>query len=114
MASETRTGLPTERPVEPVMESSAALMVVDPAESALATPLKLMVATAWFEDVQLTTPVKFSWLPSLKFPVAVNVTVFPSDADEFVGVTVILVNVAEVTLRVAVFEIDPEVAVMLV
>jgi hypothetical protein len=53
-------------------------------------------------------------LPSLKFPIAVKVTVFPSDADEFGGVTVTLVSVAEVTVRVAVFVIEPEVAVMVV
>lgn len=59
IASETSAGPPTERPVEPETESSAALIVVDPADSVLARPLELMVATAWFEDVQLTTAVRF-------------------------------------------------------
>ena len=50
----------------------AALIVVVPVPAPVAKPDALTVATAEFEDNQVTEFVRFCVLPSLKVPVAVN------------------------------------------
>jgi len=47
-------------------------MVTLPAETAVARPEALIVATLVLDDVHVTEDVKFSDVPSLKTPVAVN------------------------------------------
>jgi hypothetical protein len=45
---------------------------VEPTEFPVAKPLALIVATAVFEEFQVTEFVRFCVLPSVKVPVAVN------------------------------------------
>jgi hypothetical protein len=49
-----------------------ALMFADPIPTAVARPLEAIVATAAFEELQVTAAVRFCMLPSLNVPVAVN------------------------------------------
>ena len=76
-------------------------MVVDPVPAVLANPPALMVATLTSEDDQVTCAVRFSVLPSLKLPVAVNCWVPPNDMVAGSGVTVMELRVALVTVKVA-------------
>ena len=50
----------------------AALMLADPTAFPVARPPVLMLATAGFDELQVTELVRFCVLPSLKVPVAVN------------------------------------------
>ena len=63
-------------------------MIVLPAARLLASPAALIVATLAAEELQLTKAVKFSVLPSLKTPVAVNCSMLPAAMEGFTGVTV--------------------------
>jgi hypothetical protein len=77
-------------------------MVAVPVTAVLAMPLVAMAATFTLEDVHATCVVRFCVLPSLKFPVAVNCCELPSAMLEALGVTVIDVSVALVTVNDAV------------
>jgi len=114
MAVRTGAGAVTVRVVEPLVAFSVALIVVDPIATLVASPVWSMVATAGLEEAQLTVFVRSCWLPSLYVPAAVNGCVFPTSTDGFTGLTVMLAKVADVIVRVAVFEIDPDVAVIVV
>jgi hypothetical protein len=57
---------------EALMVPEEARIVVVPAESPKAKPVKLTVAAAVFDDVQVTTFVMFELTPPVKVPVAVN------------------------------------------
>jgi hypothetical protein len=63
-----------------------------------------MVATVVFDELHVTDVVRFSELPSLKFPVAVNCSVVPAAIDGFAGVTVIEFNTTTAALTVKVVE----------
>jgi len=58
--------------VEPVIPPDAALIVVVPVATLAARPLLLIVTTFVADESQVTVPVRFCVLPSLKVPVAVN------------------------------------------
>jgi hypothetical protein len=94
-----------------VIDPSAAVMVAVPALAAVASPLVapvlMMVATAMFDDVQ-TADAVMSWLdPSLKFPVAANCFLVPRASCTAVGIIVMDVSVAAVTVNVVVPETVP-------
>ena len=60
------------REVEPVIPAKVALIVLEPAATAVAIPLAVIVAAAVFDEFQVTRPVK-SWVAlSDKTPVALN------------------------------------------
>src|SRR5690242_12738394 len=87
-------------------------MVLLPVATLEARPCALMVAAAALDDVHVTVVVMSCVLLSLKVPMAVNCFVVPTAMLEFAGVTAIETRVAEVTVRVAVPLIPPDVAVM--
>jgi hypothetical protein len=63
--SEIETGGPTASDAMPLGEPIDALMVVEPVPTPTARPEALIVATAWFDELQVTDVVR-SWLePSL-------------------------------------------------
>ena len=64
-------------------------MVLVPDPTPLAIPAPVMVATAGFDELQLTVLVRFWVLPSLYVPVAVNGCVVPVTIDGLAGVTAI-------------------------
>jgi hypothetical protein len=68
-------------------------MVVDPAQSALATPAALIPATVVELEVQAACVVTFCVLPLLYVPVAVNCSVEPPAIEGVFGVTAIDVSV---------------------
>jgi hypothetical protein len=73
--------------VEPVSPASAALIVVVPAAKAEAKPPDEIVATAVFDDAQVTWLVRSPVVLSANVPVAVNCCVAPIATDGFAGVT---------------------------
>ena len=103
----------TVNPVEPVIPPEPAVMVTLPAETAVASPEALIVVTLVLEDIHVTEDVKFSDVPSLKTPVAVNCWPVPLTIELFVGVTWIEVSVPS-TVSGELPLTDPEVAVMVV
>jgi hypothetical protein len=88
--------------VLPLTPFIVAVMVAVPVTAVLAMPLVAMAATFALEDVHATCVVRFCVVPSLKFPVAVNCCELPSAMLEALGVTVIDVSVALVTVNDAV------------
>ena len=111
-AMEDRVAEVTVRAVLPEILPEVAVMVAVPAETHVARPLLLIVATDVFDEVQVTCMLT-SWLvPSEYLPVAINCWVVPAGMLGAAGVTVMEDRVAEVTVRVVLPEILPEVAVM--
>jgi len=55
--TDTIVALETSRVLDPLIEPSVAVMVVDPGVSAFARPLRPIVATAVLDEVQDTCPV---------------------------------------------------------
>ena len=96
----------------PPTEPEVAVMVEEPAPRPVATPTALMVATARFDEVQVTEALRFAVVPSVKVPVAVNGSVVPSTMLGLAGVTAIEVTTAAVTVSVVVPLTLPAVAVM--
>jgi len=104
--------------VLPEIVPEAAVIVVEPAATAAASPLEpavlLTVATVVNEELQVTIAV-MSWIVlSEKIPVAVNCLVVPSAMLGFVGSTSTDTSVAAVTVSVVLPEIPPNVAVIVV
>ena len=91
-----------------------AVMVARPALMAVANPLALTIATDGSDEVQVTWVV-ISWLvPSENAPAAINCWTAPTGVlGGLAGVKVMEDRVAEVTVRVVLPEILPEVAVMI-
>jgi hypothetical protein len=84
-----RAAAPTVSTVEPAMVLYLALMVVDPDAIADTTPPAATVATARFEDVQVTY-LLMSWeVPFVKVPIAVNCCCVPDSIVELAGFTAI-------------------------
>lgn len=79
-----------------------AVIVVVPVPAVLANPVLLIVATFTLEDVQVTWVVRFSLVPSLKLPMAVNCWELPRARLASLGVTVMEVRAALVTVNDAV------------
>jgi ABC-type proline/glycine betaine transport system permease subunit len=87
-------------------------MVTVPPATAVARPLLSILATNVLDELQTTRPF-ISWLvPSEYSPKAVNCWVNPTWILGLTGVTNTEDRVAEVTVRVVLLEIAPEVAVM--
>ena len=86
-------------------------MVVLPLATAVARPPLVMVATAGFEELQVTVP-NACRLPSLKTPVAVNCSLPPWGMLALAGPTAIELKTAAVTVRVELPLTEPDVAVM--
>jgi hypothetical protein len=84
-----RKGIRTVRDVEPAVLPSVAVIVVWPRPTAVAV-WPFMVATARFEEDQITRPVRSCVLPSLNAPMATNDCVAPFAIVEFAGITVIV------------------------
>jgi hypothetical protein len=111
-AMEDRVEEVTVRVVLPEIVPKVAVMAAVPAETAVARPLLLMVATDVLEEFQLTCVV-ISWVvPSENVPLAVNCWVTPPGMVGSAGVTAMEDKVSEVTVRVVLPEIVPEAAVM--
>lgn len=72
MEIEVSTGGVTVNVAAPLIVPEAALIVVDPATTLLATPALLTFATATAEEVQATVVVRFCVVLLLYVPVAVN------------------------------------------
>jgi hypothetical protein len=113
-AMETKVGGVTVRVVEPEMFPEVAVIVVAPAATAVASPAVLIVAAAGVLEFHVALEVRFSVVPLLSVPVAVNCRVSPVASEELAGVTAMDTKVA----AVAVSPVDPwmlpEVAVMVV
>ena len=85
----------------PLTPFRLAVIVVVPMPALVASPPR-MVATLTLEDVQVTCVVRFSAVPSLKLPVAVNCCEVPGSNAGGLGVTVTEFKVALVTVSDAV------------
>jgi hypothetical protein len=107
------TGI-TVRFVLPEILPVVAVMVVEPAETAVARPVVLTVATDGFNVLQLTCVVISKLVVSEYVPVAVNCWVVPTSMLGLAGVTAMEDRVAEFTVRVVLPETLPVVAVMVV
>jgi hypothetical protein len=77
---------PTVRTVEELMDFEAAAILLFPCPTPVAIPELLTVATAVFEDVQLTELVRSCLLPLLNVPCAVNCWLCPATIEGFDGV----------------------------
>jgi len=85
----------------PEILSRLAVTIAVPAATAVARPLLLIMATEWFDELQVTCVV-ISWLlPSEYVPVAINCWAIPAGMVGLAGVTDmgVGVKVAEVTAR---------------
>jgi hypothetical protein len=109
---EDRAAEVTVRAALPETIPEVAVMIVAPAATAVARPLLLTVATNVFDELQVTCVVILKLVPSEYAPVAVNCWVTPTGMLGLAGVTDIDERVAEVTVRVVLPEILPEMAVM--
>ena len=111
---EDRVAVITVRVVLPVILPEVAVMLVVPGPIAVTRPLLLTVATAGVDEVQVTWGVRSWVVESENVPVAVNCWVVCRRILESVGVTAMEDSVADVTVRVVLPEILPEVAVTVV
>ena len=89
-------------------------MVVAPSPTPVANPPLDMVAAEVSEDDQVTLEVMFWVVRSEYRPVAVNCWVSPAAMEATAGVTLMLTNSAGRTVKAAVPEMRPDVAVMVV
>jgi hypothetical protein len=114
-AIETRTAAVTARftPGE-VIPFCAAVIVVEPAATPVATPAALIVAVGKLEDVHVTLFVKFWLVWLLKVPVAVYVWVVPVVMDAVAGVTAMETRTAGVTVSVTPGEVIAPCAAVIV
>jgi len=104
-------GVFTVRIVEPVTLPIFADIELVPAETLLAKPAELIVATAVDADAHVATLVTFDVLPSEYVPVAANCCVFPTKFVGFAGVTAMEFNVGGALTVNSVFPlVDPSVA----
>jgi hypothetical protein len=108
MESEERFNAFTLNSALPVEDPSAAEIPVFPILSAVARPLTVIEATLGADDFQVTTPVMSCVVPSENVPTAVNCWATPSEIVALAGDNAIEVTVAEVTVRVAEPEIEPD------
>jgi len=115
---ETRATAVTVRLAEPLAEAEAALIVMDPVPTPVASPwlpaVLLTVATVPSEELQWTVAVTSCVLLSLKVPVAVNCWVVPDGMEAVAGATVMATSAAALTVKVAEPLVFPEVALIVV
>jgi hypothetical protein len=112
IAIEASTAFVTVRFVDPEIDPDVAVTVAVPTARPLARPAVVMLAVVLATALQVTDAVRFCVELSVKVPVAVNCSVTPIGTEGLGGVTAIETSAAEVTLRVAVPKMVPEVAVM--
>jgi hypothetical protein len=86
---ETSAGAATVSVVPPLTEFRLAEIVELPCATLLAKPVGLTAATPGMDELQATTLVRFSVLPFVKVPVAINCCLFPRGIEGLAGVTVI-------------------------
>ena len=105
---ETRAAGVTVRVAEPLalFNGSLAVMVVTPVETEVARPFEspvlLTLATAVFNELQVTEAVMSRSIPSEKVPVALNCAVNPLAMLGLTGVTEMDKTIAGATVRVVV------------
>lgn len=87
-------------------------MLAVPALKVVASPALSTVATLPLDEVHVALLLMFCVLPSLKVPVAANCWEVPAGTDAVDGETAIDVTMAEVTVRVVLPVVVPEVAEM--
>jgi hypothetical protein len=103
----------TVRTVDPLMDPEVAVMVVIPWDALKAKPVLLIGATVADEEVQVTVWVRSWFVPSAKFPAAVNCWLVPNGIETVAGATVIDTSTAVVvTLTLAVPLMTPTLAEM--
>lgn len=93
-----------------------AVMVATPGAIPIASPrapFTLIVAAETLAEAHCTDRVKFCVLPSVNVPVAVNWTVVPCAMDAVMGVTAMEFRAALATVKVALAETLPDVAVII-
>jgi hypothetical protein len=99
---EVSVGEPTVMPVDPDIVPRVALIVVDPAATAVADPMLSIDTSEVSADTHVTCAL-MSWeLPSLRVPVAVNCCVVFTTSEVFAGSTAI-----EVKIGLTVMLFDP-------
>src|SRR5271168_3893289 len=98
MASETRTGGTTVTPVIPVVLPEVAKIFALPTLTACARPELLMVTNAVAVELQVTDAVRLLEVPSLNWPCALYCWDVPFGRVAPAGLTVMAINVAEVTV----------------
>src|SRR5271167_485290 len=98
--------------VEPEIDNDVAVIVEVPTPAPLARPAALIVAVAVVPDDQVTVEVRFSVVPSLNVPVAVNCCVAPLAIEGLAGVTAMDCSVAAVTVSKVEPLIAPDVALI--
>ena len=89
---ETNAAGSTVSAPELLKESSVALIVAFPWDTAFTKPTLSTVATVGSEDIQVAFALRFDMPPSLKVPVAVNCWLVPTGMSALVGVTEIPVR----------------------
>ena len=108
---ETRVAAVTVRLAVPLMAPRVAVIVALPTVEVLARPPLLMVATLVALEFQVTEPVRFWVLPSLRLPVAMNCWLNPAATEAVEGDTVMEVRATTFTRAVPV---RPDVAAVMV
>ena len=106
-AMEDRVTAVTVRVAVPDLPLKAAVMVAEPAATAVARPLLLIVAADVGSEVQVTCEVMSRLVPSEYVPEAANCWVVPATLVAVAGVTAIEFKVAAVTVRVVVSVFPP-------
>jgi hypothetical protein len=106
-AMEDRVAAVTVRVAVPDLPLKAAVMVAEPAATAVARPLLLIVAADVGSEDQVTCVVMSRLVPSEYVPEAANCWVVPATLVAVAGVTAIEFKVAAVTVRVVVSDFPP-------
>jgi hypothetical protein len=102
------------RVVLPEILPEVAVIVIVPAEAAVAKPVLLTVATDGSDELQMTCVVISNLFASEYMPVALNCWVAPTGIVGSAGLTTMIDRVSGFTVRVVPPEILPEVEVMVV
>jgi len=112
MAIDLRSAALTVAVAAPLSAPEVAVMLTVPRSLPVTSPLTVIEATLMDDELQTTVPVISCVLLSENVPVAVNCCKVPSGMSALTGVTLMEVRVALVTVRIALWETAPEVAVM--
>ena len=102
----------TVKVAEPDLPPDVAVIVAVPADTPVASPGDTTVATAMGSEVHVTVLLMLALVPSEKLPVATKVCVPPICTVGAKGATVMELNVAAVTVKVAEPALAPDVAVI--
>ena len=106
IAMDTSFAVVTFSVADPLTAPEVAVTVTLPALMPVANPLTSITANAPFDDVQSTCELRSCVLLSEKTPVAVNCTLPLIPTTVVIGVTTMLVNVAGVTVKEAVADME--------